>query len=162
MSQNTVTAGKVVSIHYTLTDPSGEVIDSSAGGEPLSYLHGAENIVPGLERQLEGKVVGDKFEAVVPPSEGYGERQGPGPQPIPLQQLPPQVAAGMQLMGQTQDGQRFPVWVVGLTETHALVDQEHPLAGVTLHFAVEVTRVRDASSEEMQHGHPHGPGGHHH
>lgn len=162
MSTNTVTAGKVVSLHYTLTNPAGKVIDSSDGGEPLAYLHGAGNIVPGLERQVEGKAVGDSFDAVVPPGEGYGERRGPGPQAIPKQHFPPEVEEGMQFVGQTPEGERFPLWVVGVTETEVLVDQEHPLAGVTLNFAVQIVAIRDASPEELHHGHPHGPGGHHH
>lgn len=159
----TISDGKVATFHYTLTDGDGSVLDSSDGREPLSYLHGAGNIVPGLERQLLGKQPGDKLTAVVSPEEGYGVREG-GPQPVPRMQFPQgiQIEVGMMFQAETPEGDRVPLWVARVDEEHIWVDENHPLAGVTLNFAVEVVEVRDATSSELEHGHPHGPGGHHH
>lgn len=162
MSQaQVVEAGTVVIMHYTLKDPAGVVLDSSSGREPLAYLHGAKNIVPGLERQLAGKRAGDTVSAVVPPEEGYGERQGP-PQAIERSAFPEgvELAAGMQVVAHGRDGQSFPLWIVEVADEQIVVDPNHPLAGVTLHFDVEITDVREASEGEKAHGHPHGPGGH--
>lgn len=160
----TVADGKVVLFHYTLRNPEGEVLDSSDGGDPLPYLHGAHNIVPGLERQLTGLKVGAKVQAIVPPEEGYGPAVPPM-DPVPLTELPPGIAPGVQLLGETDDGQRFPIFVLEVNETHAVLTQGHPLGGVTLHFDVEIAGIRDATAEEVAHGHPHGPdglGGHDH
>ena len=167
MSEPTnIADGTVVSMHYTLKDKEGTVIDTSDGRDPMAYLHGHKNIVPGLERQLSGKAVGDKVDAVVEPNEGYGVRQGPGPQPIPMSAFPEgadkELAAGMQIAVQGPDGQPMPLWIVDIQGDQVMVDPEHPLAGVQLHFAVEITEIRAASEEELAHGHPHGPGGHDH
>lgn len=161
---STVVDGSVVTIDYTLKNAEGELLDSSDGGDPLVYLHGAGNIVPGLENQLTGKSIGDHVDAVVPPADGYGEPSGVEPQKVPRTAFPDDsgVSAGMQIIAQGPSGDAFPLWVVGVEEDHVLVVQDHPLAGVTLHFAVDVKSIREASAEEMQHGHPHGPGGHHH
>ena len=164
MSQaEVVSEGTVVTMHYTLKDGQGEVIDTSSGKEPLAYLHGAKNIVPGLERQLDGKTVGDTVVAEVPPEEGYGERQGP-PQPVDRSAFPAdaELSPGMQVMAQGPDEKSFPLWIVKVEDDQVLVDANHPLAGVTLHFDVEITGLREASEEEKSHGHPHGPGGHDH
>jgi len=164
-AQPTVEDGKVVLFHYTLTNDAGEVLDSSRGGSgPLPYLHGAHNIVPGLEKQLGGLAVGATLQAVVPPEEGYGPAQPPMP-PVPLAELPPEIEAGMQLLAEMPDGRRVPIFVLEVRAEDAVLTQAHPLAGVTLHFDVEISGIRDATAEEMQHGHPHGPdgtGGHHH
>jgi FKBP-type peptidyl-prolyl cis-trans isomerase SlyD len=159
-----VEAGKVVSFHYTLTNDSGEVLDSSTGRDALPYLHGGGNIVPGLEKQMAGKAVGDSFDAVVPPTEGYGERSGPEPQAVERSAFPDDapLQKGMQFVAQTPDGQHIPLWVDRIEGDTVFVDHNHPLAGVTLHFAVEITEIRDATAEEQAHGHPHGPGGHDH
>lgn len=165
MATDTQVADKtVVTIHYTLKNSDGDVLDSSVGQDPLSYLHGAGNIVPGLERELTGKNVGDKVAVVVPPAEGYGERQGPEPQKVPLSSFPDdaELEAGMQIVASGPNGEMFPLWVVAVADEHALLDHNHPLADVTLHFDVEITDVRAATDEEVEHGHPHGPGGHHH
>lgn len=155
---------KVVSIHYTLRDDDGDEIDSSVGDEPLTYLHGASNIVPGLERQLAGKQVGDMVKAVVPPEEGYGVAEGPGPQRVPRDAFPKdaELEPGTQFFARGPNGDAMPLWVVEVTDEGVMVDANHPLAGVTLHFEVEIVEVRDATAEEKAHGHPHGPGGHHH
>lgn len=153
----------VASFHYTLTNDEGEVLDSSSGRVPLTYLHGAGNIVPGLERVMAGKQAGDRFEVVVAPAEGYGERH-PG-----LVQVVPRVA--FQGVDQIEPGMQFhaqgPQGPMAVTVTHVsadevTVDGNHPLAGVALHFAIEVTEVREASVEEVVHGHVHGEGGHMH
>jgi FKBP-type peptidyl-prolyl cis-trans isomerase SlyD len=157
-----ITAGKVAFFHYTLRDADGREIDSSRGGQPLPYLHGGGNIVPGLERQLEGRAVGERLQAVVPPEEGYGVRQA-RPMPVPRDQLPGdvEVRVGMQLMGQDEEGRQFPLWVAKVEPEVVWMDLDHPLAGVTLHFDVEIVSVRDGSAEEIAHGHPHLPGMHH-
>ncbi len=161
-SPHRATAGKVVSIHYTLTSSAGDLLDRS-GDEPLAYLHGHENIVPGLERQLEGKAVGDKLKAVVEPAEGYGEKLPGGPQPLPRDAFPEdlELEEGMQLAAQMADGQVVPLWIAKVEGDQILVDPNHPLAGETLTFDVEITEIRDATEEERTHGHVHGPGGAH-
>ncbi len=163
MSDTTITTGKVVFFHYTLTNDTGEVIDSSRGRDPMPYLHGASNIVPGLEKQLEGKALGAKLVAVVAPEEGYGLRQG-DPMPVPKDQFPDEmeIMPGMQFFGEDPEGRKFPLWIAKVEDEQVLVDLNHPLAGVTLNFDVEVMSMRDASDEEKEHGHPHLPGMHHH
>ena len=165
MSETLLVADKhVVYMHYTLKNPEGEVIDSSSGRDPLAYLHGSGNIVPGLERQLTGLAIGATKTAIVPPTEGYGERQPMPPEPVPRSQFPADanIAEGMMFQAQTPDGRPFPVWVAKVEDDTVYIDPNHPLAGVELHFEVEIVEVRSASEEEISHGHPHGPGGHHH
>jgi FKBP-type peptidyl-prolyl cis-trans isomerase SlyD len=159
----TIQQGKVVTLHYRLTDDAGQVLDSSEEAEPITYLHGAQNIVPGLEKELEGRGAGDRVEAVIPPAEAYGEPQGPGPQPVPRSALPDdvEVEAGMQFMAEGPGGDMLPLWVTKIDGDQVFLDSNHPLAGETLHFDVQIVEVRDATSEEVAHGHPHGPGGAH-
>ncbi len=159
MSDTTISAGKVVFFHYTLTNDAGETIDSSRGGNPLPYLHGAGNIVPGLEKQLEGLAVGAKLQADVSPEEGYGVRRGE-PMPVPRDQFPADVnlQPGMQFFAEDPNGNHFPLWIAQVGEDTVLVDPNHPLAGENLHFDVEIMSLRDASDEEKEHGHPHLPG----
>lgn len=161
MSTSRIENDKVVTIHYTLRNDAGEELDSSAGEEPMAYLHGAENIVPGLERALAGKAAGDVVDVVIEAKDGYGERQGPEPQPIARSSFPPDVQEGMQFVAEGEDG-LFPLWVSRIEGDKVFVDTNHPLAGERLHFHVEVVGMRDATDEELSHGHPHGPGGHHH
>ena len=159
MADPVIAAGKVVLFHYTLT-VEGNVIDSSRGrGEPLVYLHGSGSIVPGLEREMEGKGVGAAFQAAVAPEEGYGVSQGPGPQRVPRNQFPKDVATGMSFFAETSEGERVQLWVTKVEDTAVWVDTNHPLVDKTLNFDVEITAIRDATSEEMAHGHPHGPDG---
>lgn len=159
-----VVDGKVVLIHYTLRNDGGDILDASEVDSPLAYLHGADNIVPGLEKQIAGKSVGDKLTAVVPPAEGYGEVQGPGPQPVSRKSFPAEldIQPGMSFVIEDDEGHPMPLWVQRVTETEVWVDPNHPLAGETLHFEIEVVGVRDATAEEREHGHPHGPDGHDH
>lgn len=154
---------KVVSIHYTLKDAAGTVLDASAAGEPLAYLHGAGNIIPGLENALEGKQAGDRLSITVTPAEGYGERDERLVQAVPRSAFKgvERLAPGMQFQAQGPQGTRLVV-VTQVAADVVTVDANHPLAGQTLHFEVEVADVRDATREELEHGHVHGPGGHHH
>ncbi len=156
------TKSKVVSIDYTLTDSEGNVLDTSDGRTPLEYLHGSDNIIPGLERALEGKSDGDAFEVTVAPEDAYGERDQGLVQEVALTQFPegadPQV--GQQFQAETPEGPRT-VTIVNRDSEGVTIDANHPLAGQALNFAVKVVSVREASPEELQHGHAHGPGGAH-
>ena len=155
--------GMVVSMHYTLTDDSGETLDSSHGGEPFNYLHGHSNIIPGLEKALEGAQAGFKSKVTVAPTEGYGEKNPEAIFEAPREHFPPEMKleVGSRVYA---DGPNGPITltVVNLTETGAVLDANHPLAGKTLHFDVEITTVRSATQEELEHGHAHGEGGHQH
>jgi len=155
---------RVVTLHYTLTNPEGEVLDSSRGDDPLTYLHGAGEIVPGLEKRLEGKAAGESAKLIVPPSEGYGERQGKGPQRVPKQAFVgvEELEPGMAFETEDEHGNAHTVWVSSVEDDVVLIDLDHPLAGVTLHFDVEIVEVRSATAEELRHGHAHGPHGHGH
>ena len=123
----------VVTFHYTLKNDDGDVIDSSEGGEPLAYLHGAHNIVSGLESAMLGKSVGDTFEVTVPPEDGYGLRHGPGPQPLPRSAFPPgtELVKGMNFHVEDDDGNVLPVWVTAVEEDVIYIDANHPMAGET-------------------------------
>ena len=156
--------GHVVALNYTLTLKNGEVVDSSDGQEPLLYLHGAGNIVPGLEAQLTGKAAGDKLTAVVQPADGYGDRDEDQMQRVPRTSFPSdiEIEPGMQFFAHTTDGDEEPIWIAEVDDETVVVDPNHPLAGEVLTFAVEVVSVRAATKEEMTHGHPHGEGGHDH
>ena len=153
----------VAAFHYTLTDDQNQVIDSSAGRDPLTYLHGGGQIVPGLEKQLEGRSAGDKFTADVVPEEGYGVHHPELMQEVPRSafQGVEDIQPGMQFQGRGQQGE-INVTVTRVEDDKVFIDGNHPLAGNTLHFAIEVTDVRAASEEELAHGHVHGAGGHHH
>ncbi len=154
---------KVVSMHYKLTDDDNNVLDSSEGRDPLSYIHGVGNIIVGLEKQLSGKAVGDKVKATVVPSEGYGERDENLVQVVPKSgfQGDEELQVGMQVQVGTQQGNAI-ASVAKIEGEDVTLDVNHPLAGVTLHFDVEVMDVREATKEELDHGHVHGPGGHQH
>lgn len=154
---------RVAQFHYTLTNDQGEVIDSSTGHDPLTYLHGKGNIVPGLEKALVGKQAGDMLKVSVPPDEGYGLLLPEMIQVVPRDSFQgvDEIKAGMRFQAQTEHGPLM-VRVTQVTEDSVTVDGNHELAGQTLHFEIEVTDVRDASVEEVLHGHVHGAGGHHH
>ena len=158
-----IAADKVVLIHYTLTNDKGETLDSSAGGDPLAYLHGQGNIISGLERALEGRKAGDKLNVRVEPVDGYGVRDDALVQQVPRRQFGgTNVSPGMQFHAQSPGGHQRVVTVTHIKGDMVTVDGNHPLAGEVLHFEVEVADVREATQEELEHGHVHGPGGHHH
>jgi FKBP-type peptidyl-prolyl cis-trans isomerase SlyD len=152
----------VVSIHYTLRDNQGTVLDSSDGKDPLLYIQGIGNLIPGMEEGLEGKQKGDKVEIKVSPEKGYGERNESLIQQVPRSAFGDQdVRPGMQFQAQSNQGRQV-VTVTNVGLENITVDGNHPLAGVELNFSVEVMDVRNATGEELDHGHVHGPGGHHH
>jgi FKBP-type peptidyl-prolyl cis-trans isomerase SlyD len=154
---------KVVLIHYTLTNDAGKVIDSSSGGEPLAYLHGQGNIISGLEKALDGRRAGDKLNVRVEPADGYGVRDDELVQQVPRRQFGgANLKPGMQFHAQSPQGHARVVTVTRVVGDMVTVDGNHPLAGEVLNFDVEVAEVRDATQEELEHGHVHGPGGHHH
>jgi FKBP-type peptidyl-prolyl cis-trans isomerase SlyD len=158
-----IAPNSVAAFHYTLTDEQNQVIDSSAGRDPLTYLHGSGQIVPGLEKQMEGRSAGDKFNAEVAPEEGYGAHQPGLMQEVPRDafQGVEDIQPGMQFQGRGPQGE-INVTVTGVDDDKVFIDGNHPLAGKTLHFAIEVVDVREASAQELEHGHVHGAGGHQH
>ena len=154
---------RVVSLHYTLRDEQGTVIDSSSGRGPLTYLHGKGNIIPGLEEALAGRIAGDKLDVTVAPEKGYGRRDERLVQILPRTKFTGtgELTPGMQVRANGPQGARM-MTIVRVDRDFVTVDGNHPLAGRTLHFSVEVGEVRKATHEEVSHGHVHGPGGHHH
>ena len=158
---DTLENGTVGLFHYTLKDSDGNIIDSSDGKDPMVYLHGAGNIIPGLEKHLAGKGAGAVLDVVIPAAEAYGEDSGEPPQAIPRDQFPADIPLqkGMGLRAQDAQGTPIMIFITEITESHVMVTPEHPLAGKDLHFHVEVVRVRVASEDEVAHGHPHGPDG---
>ena len=155
---------KVVLMHYTLKNDAGDVIDSSDGADPLPFLQGHGNIIPGLESALEGSKVGDKLDVSIEPEEGYGERIKDAIQEIPSSALQgvDEVKVGMQLQSQDKDGNAFLVTVTKIEDDKITVDGNHPLAGQTLHFSVSIESIRKAEAEELSHGHVHADGQHNH
>jgi FKBP-type peptidyl-prolyl cis-trans isomerase SlyD len=158
-----VAKDKVVSIDYTLTGKDGQLIDTSQGRGPLEYLHGAGNIIPGLEQALEGKAQGEQVNVSVPPEHAYGTRDDRMVQAVPRAafQGAQEIRPGMQFQAQTNGGPRL-ITVVAVAGDQVTIDANHPLAGQTLNFDVNVVGVREATQEELSHGHVHGPGGHAH
>ena len=153
-----LTKDKVAILNYTLTDDDGKLIDQSTDGS-FAYLHGANNIIPGLEKELETKQAGDKLKVTIEPTEAYGERDLENIQKIPREMFPPDVdiQPNMSFQGRSQQGQPVVVTVTAVEDEHVVVDGNHPLAGVRLHFDLEVVEVREATNEELTHGHVHGP-----
>jgi FKBP-type peptidyl-prolyl cis-trans isomerase SlyD len=158
-----VATDTVVTIHYTLKDDSGAVIDSSSGGEPLAYIQGHGNLVPGLEKALEGKEDGAQVAVTLAPADGYGSRDAALVRRVPRRSLQGsgEIRQGMQFQARTEEGMRL-FTVTGVVGDMVTLDGNHPLADRTLHFEVQVVSVRAASAEELEHGHVHGAGGHHH
>ncbi len=154
-----IAKNRVVSIHYTLKNDAGSVIDSSAGGDPLVYLHGAQNIIPGLERALEGKVADDTLAVSIEAADAYGEYNKALTQVVPSNMFEgvDKLEPGMEFQAQTEQG----VQVIRIAEVNGdeiTIDGNHPLAGERLHFDVTVDAVREASAEELEHGHIHTEG----
>ena len=154
---------KVVLIEYTVKTEEGVLVDTSEGNEPLAYLHGHHNIIPGLENALVGKSVDDEVNVTVQPKEGYGERYEELVKEVPINAFSgvDKIEAGMQFHAESPNGPQL-ITVTKVEGDQVTVDGNHPLAGMTLVFDVKVAEVRDASQEELEHGHVHGPGGHHH
>ncbi|MFC6635382.1 FKBP-type peptidyl-prolyl cis-trans isomerase [Microbulbifer taiwanensis] len=147
----------VVEMHYTLKDADGTVIDSSADSEPLKYLQGVGNIIPGLEKEMLEKAAGDKFTAVIQPEEAYGAQN-----PELIQTLPrsafggvEELEVGMAFRAQSTEGQPIEVEIIDIDGDNVTINGNHPLAGVELHFDIEVVSVREATPEEIDHGHVH-------
>lgn len=157
-----VAQNAVVSIHYTLTNDGGEILDASRG-EPLVYLHGAGNLIPGLEAALQGKQAGDKIDVRIEPAQAYGERDDRLVQQVPRRSFQgvKDIQPGMRFQAQGPQGPTS-VTITRVVGDMVTVDGNHPLAGEHLNFKVEIAEVRAASEEEIAHGHVHGPGGHHH
>ncbi len=150
----------VVSIHFGVSDEDGKVIDSTENDAPLEYIHGSDYLVPGLETILDGKSVGDKFDVTVGPEQAYGEYQDDLVQEVPTELFGEEadIDVGMRFVAETDQGQRS-VEITKVAESTVTVDANHPLAGLTLQFVGEVVSMREATEEELAHGHPHGEGG---
>ncbi len=153
----------VVTIDYTLKDDNGTVLDTSTEGN-FAYLHGANNIIPGLENALTGKSAGDEVDVSVSPAEGYGEHNETMIQAVPRDMFDSEqeIQVGMQFHAESPEGEMIVVTVTDVEGNDVTVDGNHPLAGVNLNFGVKIVDIREASEEEIEHGHVHGPGDHHH
>jgi FKBP-type peptidyl-prolyl cis-trans isomerase SlyD len=153
---------RVVQIHYTLKDDQGEILDSSAGKSPLPYIHGVGALIPGLEKQLLGKQAGDKFTAIIAPAEGYGDYDKDQVFEVPVDgfQGDEEMEVGMQVQLDSENGPAIAT-ITNIEGDVVTLDLNHPLAGVPLHFDVEVVEVREATQQELDHGHVHTPGHHH-
>lgn len=158
-----IAKNKVVSIDYILTNAKGEVLDQSSQNRPLQYIQGQGQLIPGLERILEGKSAGEAVKAQIPAKDAYGDRDEELMQMLPKENFAeiPDLRVGMELEAEGDDGIRV-ITVVGIEKDQVVVDGNHPLAGMDLSFDVKIVGVRDATEDELGHGHVHGPGGHHH
>lgn len=158
-----ITKHAVVTMDYTLTDDSGSVIDTSKGGDKFSFIHGVGGIIPGLESELEGKKAGESFKVSIAPEDAYGEKDEALKQAVPKDRFEnaDEIQTGMQFQTVTEAGPQI-VTVVAVDDENVTVDTNHPLAGMTLNFEVDILDVRDATEEEISHGHVHGPEGHSH
>ncbi|MEE9393850.1 MAG: peptidylprolyl isomerase [Planctomycetota bacterium] len=159
----TIADNKVVSIHYTLTNAAGETLDSSAGAEPMAYIHGMHGIIPGLENALAGKAVGEELKVTVSPEEGYGVSD-----PNLIQEVPraafgevDKIEVGMQFQGQNEEGMVQHITVKAVSDEKITIDANHPLADEVLSFDVKIEGIRDATAEEIEHGHVHDGNSHH-
>ena len=160
----TIQLHRAVGFHYILTDDTGTELDNSSGRDPMTYIHGMGMIIPGLEQALEGQVVGASLNVSIAPEDGYGVVD-----PQMIEEVPREsfrdvdtIEVGMQFEAQTEKGDTVAVTVTAVSDDTVTVDGNHPLAGKTLNFDVSVEEVRDATEEELEHGHVHGPGGHEH
>jgi FKBP-type peptidyl-prolyl cis-trans isomerase SlyD len=153
----TVEDGMVVGMDYTLRLDDGEVIDSSSDGDPMEFLQGEGQIISGLEQELYGMAVGDAKRVTVAPADGYGDEDPQAYETVPRDAFPPdlELTAGMQLHMRDQSGEVFTVYVVEVRDDGVLLDFNHPLAGETLYFDVKIATLRQATPEELAHGHAH-------
>ena len=158
-----VTKDRVVALRFTLKDDDGELLEEGTDEEPLVYLHGHGELIDGLEAVIEGKEVGDRATVTLPPEEAFGEIEEDGERTLPRDLIPedeplePGTAFAIE-----DDGDVLPVWVVRATDAHIIVSLSHPYAGKTVTFDVEVLKIREATEEELEHGHSHGLEGHAH
>jgi FKBP-type peptidyl-prolyl cis-trans isomerase SlyD len=159
-SPDSIRAGHVVTIHYTLRNAHGEDIDTTRDGDPVPYLHGSGNIVPGLEAGLEGHRVGEQLTIAVEPDQGYGDHDPEGVQAVPRDTFPDDVEleVGMRFVTEGPDGELIPVEVKSIEEDTVEIDLNHPLAGQSLSFEVTIVELREATEEEREHGHAHDDG----
>ncbi len=159
----TIQKNCVVSFDFTLSDEEGTLMDSSKGQEPLVYLHGFKALIPGLENALEGKREGDDFKVVITPDQAYGNRDEDLVYEIDREEVAhlPNLNVGMELEVDSDD-ESVVMTIVQINDNSVVLDANHPLAGVTLNFDIQVLNVRQATADEISHGHVHGPGGHHH
>lgn len=157
-----ITDDTVAMFHYRLTDDNDQLLDESDNGQPLAYLHGKGNIIPGLEQALDGKAAGDKFTVTLEPQEAYGDYDDDLIHVVDRSQFTgvDELEVGMQFQARFPDGDRIAT-VSEIEGDEVTIDGNHALAGETLNFEIEVAEVRQATAEELQHGHPHGPGGAH-
>ncbi len=155
-----IATNRAVTIHYTLTNQAGDVVDSSRNGDPLAYVHGIGALVPGLEKELEGKSAGDNVAVTVQPEDGYGHRTPELIQSVPKEvfRFDGKIETGMRFQAETDHGIEL-VEVIAVDDESVTIDANHPLAGEVLNFDVDVVAVRDATAEELEHGHIHGEGG---
>lgn len=158
-----ISKNKVVSLAYELKNDKGETLDVADSRAPFHYLHGASQIVPGLESALDGLKKGDKKSVTVKPDDGYGEHNPELKMAASKTQFPGDVdlQVGLQFETETDDGERLMFTITGIEGDKVIIDGNHPLAGQTLHFSVEVIGIREATKDELQHGHAHGDDGHH-
>jgi FKBP-type peptidyl-prolyl cis-trans isomerase SlyD len=155
---------KVITFNFTVKDKEGLVLDSSENKEPLSYLSGTNSILPKLEETLSGMIIGSKKNVKIAANDAYGEYKEEAVQTVKKEQFPQeaQLVVGARYVANSPDGAQMPFVITDVKEDDITVDFNHPLAGKDLEFDVELVDVRDATPEEMQHGHVHGPGGHNH
>lgn len=159
-----ISKNAVVTLEYILKDTDGVVIDKSSGDEAFAFIQGTGGVLPGLESALEGKQTDDALNVIIEPEEGYGQRDESMVAEVPAKQFEGdgEIMEGMQFQTSAEDGSTKVVTVVKIAEDVVTIDANHPLAGMILNFDVKVLDVRDATAEELEHGHVHGPGGHHH
>ena len=158
-----ITDDMVVQFNYTLRDEKGDVLETNEGHDPIAYLHGHDNMMPGVEKSIEGKDIGEKYSVTLPASETYGERNDEAEQRVSVKHLQGEKVwkPGMRALINTDQGQRQ-VTIIKMGKFMATVDVNHPLAGRELTFDIELIDARDATAEEITHGHAHGKGGHQH
>lgn len=159
----TVAKDKVITLNFTLTDDDNNVLDRAENGQ-FTYLHGAQNFLPDIESALEGKSAGDTVKIRITPEQAYGHRDEEKTQVVPIEMFESaeQVTVGQQFHAQGEHGETILITVTNIENNQVTIDGNHPFAGLNLNFDIEVVDIRDASSEELAHGHVHGPGGHQH
>jgi FKBP-type peptidyl-prolyl cis-trans isomerase SlyD len=154
MTSENIKDGMIVSLAYTLT-ADGQEVERATADDPLEYLHGAENIVPGLERALAGKKVGDRFTITLEPEDAYGEYDDEDLDEIDREEFPDEIEVGMEMLLEDDDGNLYEATVKEISDDMVVLDFNPPLAGKTVTYEVEVVAMRPADEEELAHGHPH-------